>query len=199
MYAAAAPASPKINMDHSWTTQAGHLVRIRPIDQHDVDRVTEYLDGLSVGTRYFRFGRRNTRHSRDEVIRICNPDPARCRRLIAVTEQHGKEIQIASAAFVVGSDKENGELSILVADQWQGTRVAHRLMSLLILSAREFGLKRIFAKVLGTNSRMIGFAHRHGFKLVPGTEGEQIKSLVLFLDESTGVAGQLPSVASGPS
>jgi GNAT superfamily N-acetyltransferase len=157
------------------------VVRIRPITQHDVDRVAAYLDGLSVGTRYFRFGRWDTQFSRDDLVRICKPNPAECCRLIAVTEQDGVEVQIASAAFVVGNDRESGELSILVSDQWQGTRVAHRLMSHLIECAAGFGLTRMFAKVLGTNNRMIRFAHRHGFKPVQGTEEAQIKTLVLNL------------------
>jgi GNAT superfamily N-acetyltransferase len=177
MHAAAAP--PPANINHSWTTQSGQLIRIRPISRNDVERVAAYLDGLSVGTRYFRFGRWDTQFSRDDLIRICSPNPAECCRLIAVTEHNGVEVQIASAAFVVGKDRESGELSILVSDQWQGTRVAHRLMSHLIECATEFGLTRMFANVLGTNSRMIRFAHRHGFKPVPGTEEAQIKTLVL--------------------
>jgi acetyltransferase len=179
MHAAAVPTPVDIN--HSWTTQAGQLIRIRPIAQDDVDRVAAYLGGLSVGTRYFRFGRSDARFSRDDLIRICNPNPAECCRLIVVTEQDGLEVQIASAAFVVGNDRESCELSILVADQWQGTRIAHRLMSHLIERAAEFGLNRMFAKVLGTNSRMIRFAQRHGFKFAHDTDHAPIKTLVLVL------------------
>jgi acetyltransferase len=197
MHSAAAPTTIAVQISHSWTTQAGQLIRIRPITQHDVDRVAAYLDGLSVGTRYFRFGRWDTRFSRDELVKICNPDPAECRRLIAVTEQDGREIQIASAAYVITNDRESGEFSILVADQWQGTRVAHRLMSHLIQSAREFGLRRICAQVLGTNSRMIRFAQRHGFKLAPGAQETQIKTLILLLDDDTSVPDQLPAVQTG--
>jgi GNAT superfamily N-acetyltransferase len=179
MHAATVPKPVDIN--HSWTTQTGQLVRIRPISQHDVDRVAAYLDGLSVGTRYFRFGRWDTQFSRDDLIRICNPNPAECCRLITVTEQEGVEVQIASAAFVVGNGRESGELSILVSDQWQGTRVAHRLMSHLIERAAGFGLNRMFAKVLGTNHRMIRFAQRHGFKFAHDTDHAPIKTLVLVL------------------
>jgi RimJ/RimL family protein N-acetyltransferase len=163
-----------------------------------VDRVAAYLDGLSVGTRYFRFGRLNTRFSREDLVRTCNPDPAGCRRLIAITEENGIEVQIASAAFVVGTDKESGELTILVADQWHGTRVAHRLMSLLVRSARDFGLKRLFAKVLGTNSRMIRFAQRHGFKLVHDAGHAPIKTLVLVLEEDMRIPVLSPTDSSGP-
>ena len=198
MHAATVPMLIAVDTSHSWTTQAGQLVRIRPITQHDVDCVAAYLDGLSVGTRYFRFGRWDKKFSHDDLIRICNPDPAACRRLIAVTEQDGTEVQIASAAFVVAGDGESGELSILVADNWQGTRVAHRLMAHLVQCASEFGLKRLFAKVLGTNSRMIRFAQRHGFKLEPNTEEVHIRTLVLVLDENLNATGHLQDVGSSP-
>lgn len=195
MHDPALPAPLPAHIGQSWTTKAGHLVHIRPIAHHDVDRVAEYLEGLSVGTRYFRFGRWNTQFSRDDLIRTCNPDPARCRRLIAVTEQNGVDVQIASAAFVIGADREAGELTILVADQWHGTQVAHRLMALLVRSAREFGLKRLFAKVLGTNSRMIRFAQRHGFVFVHDAGHAPIKTMVLVLDEDMQAPEQLSSTS----
>jgi RimJ/RimL family protein N-acetyltransferase len=159
--------------------------------------VSAYLEGLSAGTRYFRFGRWDTRFSREDLIRTCNPDPTRCRRFIAVTEQNGIEVQIASAAFVVGPDKESGELTILVADQWHGTRVAHRLMSLLVRSAREFGLRQLLANVLGTNSRMIRFAQRHGFKFVHDAEHHPIKTMVLVLEDAMQTQGLLSAASSG--
>jgi RimJ/RimL family protein N-acetyltransferase len=71
-------------------------------------------------------------------------------------------------------------------------------MSLLVRSAREFGLKRLFAKVLGTNSRMIRFAQRHGFKLVHDAGHAPIKTLVLVLDEEMQIPGLLPTASSGP-
>jgi len=194
---AAMPVPPSADIGQSWTTHTGHLVHIRPIAQHDVDRVAAYLDGLSVGTRYFRFGHWDMHFSREDLVRTCNPDPAGCRRLIAVTEQNGVEIQIASAAFMVGPDRESGEITILVADQWQGTRVAHRLISLLVQTAREFGLKRLFAKVLRTNSRMIRFAQRHGFKFVHDTGHAPIKTLVLVVGEDIQAPDRLSAASPG--
>lgn len=149
----------------SWTTANGKRVSLRPISPTDGARVKAYLQGLSFGTRYFRFGRGTIEFSDQQICDICNPDQATCRRFIVVTDEGGEQIQIASAAFTLREDGESCEITLLVADAWQGTRVAHRLLEVLIDSARAFGLKSMYVEVLPTNVRMQRFALRHGFVL----------------------------------
>lgn len=168
----------------TWTTQGGKVVRLRPIAPVDAGRMAAFVHGLSFGTRYFRFGRGDMRFTGEEAARRCDPDPAVCRHFIVVTDEDGAEIQVGSARFYIADDGESGELTILVADAWQGSRIAHRLMTTLIESARECGLKRMFAQVLASNTRMLKFAQRHGFAVTAETEHAPIKILSLALDQT---------------
>ena len=42
----------------------------------------------------------------------------------------------------------------------------------------------MYAQVLATNTRMLKFAHRHGFAVTPGTDRAAIKTLSLVLGET---------------
>jgi RimJ/RimL family protein N-acetyltransferase len=160
----------------------GKPVLLRPVAPGDAARLAAFARGLSFATRYFRFGRDDIEFTEEEVRRLCNPDPAFARHFIAVTEDEGHEIQIGSARFQIQDDRETCDLGILVADAWQGTRVAHRLLVKLIEAAKECHLRRMTADVLATNIRMIRFAQRHGF--VATTEEDErpgIRRLALAL------------------
>lgn len=174
-------------------------MRLRPITPVDAGRVAAFVNGLSFGTRYFRFGRGDVRFSEDDAAKRCDPDPSLCRHFVVVTDDDDKEIQIASARFYIQPDRESCELTILVADAWQGSRVAHRLLTTLIQSARECGLKRMCARVLATNTRMLSFARRHGFVAAADSDHPAIRTLYLLLhdipDAQTG-ADSHPSVRS---
>lgn len=174
-----------------WTTRAGKTVLLRPITPEDISRVAAYLDGLSFGTRYFGFGRSAVQLSEQELGKICNPSPKACRRFIAVTNAPGGEMQIAAGAIEFLEDGESCELSIHVADAWQGTGVAHHVMRLLIHCAYGVGRKRMQAKVLTTNSRMVNFVRQHGFKLRTETASAAVKVFYLEL-EAAGKAGLTP-------
>lgn len=184
-----------------WTTPGGQVVGLRAVAPADIAPMSAFLRRLSFGTRYFRFGCGEIRFSDEELARLCNSDPALGRHFVVVTEENGAETLIASGRFFVLAAGECGEMEILVTDAWQGTRVAHRLMSALIDSARAHGLKRLCAQVLPSNSRMLKFARRHGFTLQSGTDGHAIKILCLLLDASTRPqgAGQGCSAAALPA
>lgn len=160
------------------------MVRLRPIAPTDAGRLAAFAHGLSFGTRYFRFGHGDIRFSEEEIARLCDPDPAVCRHFIVVTDEDGAEILIASARFYIQGDGESCEMAIVVADAWQGSRVAHRLITTLIRSARDCGLKRMYVRVLATNTRMLKFARRHAFAVTSGTDDAAIKVLSLLLDET---------------
>jgi RimJ/RimL family protein N-acetyltransferase len=168
----------------NWTIQGGKVVRLRPVAPKDAGRLAAFARGLSFGTRYFRFGRGDVRFSEEQVARLCDPDQAAYRHFIAVTDENGAEILIGSARFYIQPDRESCEMAIVVADAWQGSRVAHRLMIALIQSARDCGLKRAHVKVLATNTRMLKLAQRHGFAVTSGTDQAAIKTLSLLLDET---------------
>lgn len=164
--------------------KAGHHdggVTLRPVSPGDAERLAEFARGLSFATRYFRFGRGDIEFSEEDVRLLCEPDPALARHFIAVIEEDGREIQIGSARFMIRPDRETCDLGILVADAWQGTPVAHRLLMMLIEAARACGLGRMTADVLATNMRMLRFAQKHGFVATSEEDAPGVRRLVLAL------------------
>jgi GNAT superfamily N-acetyltransferase len=151
----------------------------------DLERLAEFAQGLSYGTRYFRFGRGDIRFSQEDAAIWCNPDPRECHHWIAVVEQNATEIQIASASIHFEENPDDCEMAMVVTDAWQGSGLAHWLLTVLMDSARQDGFKRMRATVLATNTTMLKFARRHGFVVVSELEQAPIKTLILEL-QATG-------------
>jgi RimJ/RimL family protein N-acetyltransferase len=171
-------------MIRTWTAHGGTVLRLRPVAPSDAERMADFVRRLSFGTRYFRFGRGDVVFTSAELAPLCDPDPEAGRHFVVVADKNGVETQIiASARFYILAAGECCEMEILVADSWQGSHVAHRLMTTLAKSAKDCGLKRICARVLPTNARMLGFAQRHGFVLRSGADHGTIRTLCLLLDE----------------
>jgi len=168
-----------------WVTRSGKAVTLRPIAPTDQALTNAFVQNLSFATKYFRFGRGDMAFSPEQLAVICNPDPRLCRRLIALITGPAGDIQIGSAAFAFRPDKKHCDLTITIADGWQGTRVAHYLMSMLIETARECGVFKMYAQVLATNRRMQAFAQRHGFQLLASDANGGVREFCLSLhDES---------------
>jgi serine phosphatase RsbU (regulator of sigma subunit)/RimJ/RimL family protein N-acetyltransferase len=161
----------------------GKELRFRPVSPDDQDRLLHFLNALSYSTRYLRFGSGCLSFTADQTARFCDPSPQEWRRFIVVTDDAGTERQVASASYYIQEDQENCDLTILVADEWHGSRLAHWLLTNVLDDARRCGLRRVIAQILGTNQRMIRFAQRHGFAVTPETRLAPIKILVLLLDQ----------------
>jgi len=61
-------------------------------------------------------------------------------------------------------DLENAEVSILIADKWQGKGVGSMLMDYCIDIARQTGLTTLWMEILKNNSRMLALSRKYDFK-----------------------------------
>lgn len=165
------------------TVRNGRVLVLRSVAPTDVQQSMALLRRLSYGTRYFRFGRDNVPLSAEQVARQCNPDPADGWTLVVVTDEVGVETQVASASCHLQPGLECGELTILVADAWQGFGLADWLMVSMIDVARRRALKQVFVRILATNTRMLRLARKHAFTANETAPGS-IRTLSRALDES---------------
>ncbi|MDP1524674.1 MAG: GNAT family N-acetyltransferase [Rhodocyclaceae bacterium] len=165
-----------------WHTQSGRLLTLRLIAPEDRARYAAYVEGLSYGTRYFRYGHGNLRLTDAELDLVCRIDPTEGRRYVVVTTENGEDVIVATGGYFRHADGESCDMTIVVADAWHGTQIAHRLMKTLIQRAAADRLKCMVAHVLATNRKMLRFTQRHGFGLLPGQRQEAIKALCLRLD-----------------
>jgi len=160
-----------------WHTQSGQWLTLRPIAPADRARYAAYVERLSYGTRYFRYGHGNLRLSAAELDQVCRVNPTEGRRYVVVTTENGEDVIVATGCYFRNADGESCDMSIMVADAWQGTHIAHRLMTILIERASADGLQRMMAEVMATNLKMLRFTQRHGFTLIPGTDTGGVKLL----------------------
>lgn len=166
---APAPVPPHHRPFNVWHAADGTTLTLRPVCPEDVERTLRFVESLSYGTRYFRFGRGDFRLEEAEARCICSPNPTEC------------------VAFIVLAAREG--------DDWQGNGIAHRLIATLIDSASRRGLARMYGRVLATNRSMIALAQRMGFHLKP-TESRAVVEVERLLDGDTTTLPPMPPTQS---
>lgn len=158
--------------DVTWTAADGTALALRPIAPADIDMAGRFIDTLSYGTRYFRFGKGDTRFSGEELAQVCTPDPDTRSHLIVVANG---TTMAASARYFVQDDGTGCEFALVVADAWQGRGLGSRLLRALIADAVRRGLSAMHCEVLATNVRMQDFLRKQCFLPVPGSEGAPVR------------------------
>jgi acetyltransferase len=141
----------------------GADITIRPIRPEDAAIEQAFVRNLSHESRYFRFMDTLRELSPRMLSHFTQVDYDRHMALIAVTQDAGKEIEIAVARYVIANDGKSGEFAIAVADQWQRKGVGRLLMRALMDAARSRGLVTLFGEVLASNPNMLRFMHQLGF------------------------------------
>ena len=97
------------------------------------------------------------------LVRFTQLDYSREMALIAVTDEHGKEIELGVARFAINPDGDSCEFALVIADNFQGKGLGQKLMAALMEAARAKGLKTIEGEVLSNNHNMLKLMARVGF------------------------------------
>ena len=90
-------------------------------------------------------------------------DHRRDAALIALVNEQGIERAVGVARYMLDNGRESCEFAIVVADDWQGLGLGHRLMTLLVDTAAARGLQRMHGEVLRINEPMLAFVKELGF------------------------------------
>lgn len=142
----------------------GTPVTIRPIRPDDAGLSQEFVRGLSDESRYFRFMDSLRELTPRMISHFTKVDHDLHLALIAVSEAGGRELEVGVARYVAAPDRQRCEFALVVADEWQQKGLGTQLMHALIAAARAAGVREMFGDVLATNSKMLRFAARLGFK-----------------------------------
>jgi acetyltransferase len=163
------------------TLPDGVTVTIRPIRPADRAIEQAFVQGLSPESRYFRFLDTLTELSPQMLQHFTDIDYQRHMALIAVAEADGAQVEVGVTRYVVTEPGETCEFAIVVADRWQGRGLGACLLQALIEVARARGLKTMYGEVLASNSSMLKFVSRMGFRIEPHDEDRQLRRAVLEL------------------
>jgi len=160
-----------------WQLADGMDITIRPIRPEDSELEQDFVRGLSEQSRYFRFMNSVQELSNAMLVRFTQIDYSREMALIAVVEEHGKEVELGVARFATNPDGESCEFALVIADNMHGKGLGQKLMAALMDAARSKGLKVIEGEVLKNNTDMLHLMDRLGFKVETSSEDDSIKSV----------------------
>jgi acetyltransferase len=164
-----------------WQLPDGTNITIRPIRPEDAVIEQAFVRNLSAEAKYFRFMNAVNELSETMLARFTQLDYDREMALIAVTEEHGHEVEIGVCRYAINPDGETCEFALVVSDQWQHKAIGHRLMGSLIDAARSKGLKAMEGEVLASNYSMLKLVATLGFTVVANEEDSTIKHITKVL------------------
>jgi len=161
----------------NWQLADGTNMVIRPIRPEDAALEQEFVRNLSEESRYFRFMNSVQELSESMLVRFTQIDYSREMALIAVKEEHDKEIELGVTRYAINPDGESCEFALVVADSMRGRGLGHKLMIALMDTARSKGLKSMEGEVLNSNTSMLKLMKRLDFTIETNPEDDSIKTV----------------------
>ena len=155
-----------------WALPGGRRIEIRPIRPEDADIEAEFVRKLSAKTKLFRFMSTLGELAASELARLTQIDYDREMAFIATMLEGGHKVEIGVCRYSVNADQESCEFAVVIADDWQGRGLGRKLMSVLIESARDRGLKYMSGMFLSKNEGMLRFVQDLGFVLSKDPRGK---------------------------
>lgn len=170
-------------LQEDFVTKDGRKVHLRPIQPEDAHLSQYFVQHLSQESRYFRFMNTIRELSPVQLVRLTQIDYDREMALIALSEEEGVQQEVGVVRYASNPDGESCEFAVVVADGWQGTGLAKKLMLRIIDTARQQGFRYMTGDFLTENARMLRFVADLGFKLQPHPDDPGLRHGVLTLNE----------------
>ena len=169
-----------------WTMKDGREVTIRPIRPEDEPLMAEFhrtLSDRTVYLRYFASLTLSARIAHERLLRICFGDYDREMVLVAEHRAPG-----SGMPCIVGVGRLNklrarneAEVAVLVADEYQNLGLGFRLLSDVVQVARDEKLGRVSSEMLRDNIGMQVLSKRLGFRLHTHPEGASVGAVLDLL------------------
>lgn len=144
----------------------GRRVLIRPIRPDDIERNARFIKQLSPASKHFLFLGGISELSDVALRQLCDPDHANDMAYIALgidTETGEARDQVGVCRYAGADPAKGAEISVAVADAWQGQGLGKILLHHLIDYARVHGIPRLYSTDAANNDRMRRLAHAVGF------------------------------------
>jgi acetyltransferase len=166
-----------------WTMKDGREVTIRPIRPEDEPLMAEFHRTLSDRTVYLRYFASLTLRARiahERLLRICFGDYDR--EMVLVAELRAPD---EGQPRIVGVGRLNklrirneAEVAVLVADEYQNLGLGLRLLSGVVQVARHEKVRQVSSEMLRDNLSMQVLSKRLGFKLHTHPDGESVGAVL---------------------
>ncbi len=165
-----------------WSMKNGVEVTIRPIRPEDEPQMIDFHERLSDRTvylRYFQPLKLTQRTAHERLTRICFIDYNREMALVAelMDPQNGPQI-IGVGRLSKLHGKPEGEVAVLVRDDFQHQGLGTELVRRLMIIAKEEKLQYVHSTMLGINREMRAICNRLGFALHVDLEEDLVNARV---------------------
>jgi len=152
-----------------WTMRDGTIVVIRPIKAEDEILGQAFHASLSDRTVYMRYLSPmllNARIAHERLARVTHNDYDREIALVVEGDEDGKRaiFGIARLSKMRGTDEE-GRMTMLIADLYQGKGLGKELVTRIIKIGRDEKIKRITSMIARENEPMKKLCQSMGFTL----------------------------------
>jgi RimJ/RimL family protein N-acetyltransferase len=151
-------------------TNGGRII-IRPVLPQDRELMVAFFHDLSADARCSRFMHPVNEPSSKLLQGFTHVDHANHVALVAEIFEDGREMVIGEARYVRAADQLSAEVSVSVADPWQGKGLAKLMLTKLERRAAAVGIRRIIGETLATNEKMLSLAHKAGFVISESARG----------------------------
>jgi acetyltransferase len=162
-----------------WRCRDDRSVLLRPIRPEDEPLEHELIANLSPESSRFRFFYLIKDISHEMLSRFCNIDYSRELAIIAEYGTGAKRRNVGVGRLIIQPGTKTAEFATLVADDFQGVGLGHKLTDMLIGIAQEKGLTNLYGVVLRDNAKMVGLVKSLGFTMDPVDVDEFRASLEL--------------------
>jgi len=149
----------------------GRPIWLRAIEPSDRDALREGLHHLSPESAYYRLFRPKPELTESELDYFTKVDFKNHVALLALLEEDGQRRPVGTARYIVehpDQGTDSAEIAFVVDDAHQGLGVGTVLLRHLAKIARENGLPRFHASVLGDNRHMLSVFAKSGLPIRTG-------------------------------
>ena len=159
------------------TLRDGGSIVIRAIRSDDKERLREHSRGLSAESVYHRFMVYKRELSEEDLRKFTELDFRQHVGLAAIVSEDGREHFVGVGRYVRTSDLR-AEVALSVIDKHQGRGIGPLLFAHLGRVARQQGIAKFEADVMGDNAHMLDMIAASGFKVQTKHDGGLVHLLV---------------------
>lgn len=181
----------------TWRLADGTPIRIRAVRPGDGPLMQALVGALSLTSRYRRFFYPLHELTPDMLARFTQSDPTGSITLLALVNENGREVAVGMAQCVAEPYPERGDFALVVADAWQRTGIASRLLRNLICIARTAGIERLEGDVLSENDPMLRLLAGMDFEFEPHPDGAYLTKARRELVSAAWKCSPLTALATG--
>ena len=154
------------------TLRDGTQIFFRPVKPTDEPALSEMLYSLSTQSVRSRYFTHTMSFPHKDVQKLTNIDYENDLAIVGVVPSPAGEEIVAIAQYFLDQKTQAAEVAFIVQDEWQQKGMGSYLLDYLTQIARQRGVRRFNANVLGANKPMLAIFHSSGQKVETEFDGE---------------------------